>query len=130
MSKPPSADSTYGFQDDPPPEPQTGKKAPGKGKALSEAEMKKALAHQYLESGHEEDERQAEWDSRPPRQRWTPAWIEHGPLIASGMCVLFGVAGLAACAVLKLALPFYILPGLFLMFAVIGFVYTWFGLNQ
>ena len=56
--------------------------------------------------------------------------LEHGRLIGSGLCVLIGVSGVAVCASLNLPMPFYILPGIVLLFAVIGFVYTLFGLNQ
>jgi hypothetical protein len=129
MSQPPSADPPYGFKDEPGrPAPRPGKKAPGR--PLSESEAKKALADQYLQLGREDADRRAERESAPRRQRTGAAWVENGPLIASGICVVIGLAGLAACAVLDLALPFYILPGILVLLAVVGVVYTWFGLNQ
>ena len=125
MSRPPSDDPPYGFEDEPrQPAPRPAKKAPRK--ALSESEAKKALADQYLQTGRKKAER----DSTPRRQRTGAAWVAHGPLIATVMTVMIGLIGLAVCAILDLALPFYILPGLLLLFAVIGFVYTWFGLNE
>lgn len=129
MSQPPSADPPFGFQDEPArPAPPPGKKAPDR--ALSESEAKKALADQYLRAGRKEADRRAERESAPRRQRTGAAWVVHGPLIASGMMVVIALVGLAACAVLGLAMPFYILPGVLLLLAVVGFVWTWFGLNE
>ena len=56
--------------------------------------------------------------------------LEHGRLIGSGLCVLIGLVGVAVCAALHLPMPFYVLPVIFLMVAVAGFVYLLFGLNE
>ena len=128
MSQPPSGDSPFRPEDEPARPPRKSKKK--SRKAPSEAELKKALAEDLVRYGREQADRQAEEDARPPRQRSAGFLLEHGRLIGSGLCVLIGLFGVAVCAGLNLPLPFYILPAIFLLFAVIGFVYMLFGLNQ
>jgi hypothetical protein len=129
MSQPPSGDSPFRPEDEPARPPGEPRKKKSR-KAPSEAELKKALAEDLVRYGRGEADRQAEWDAIPPRRRSGGFLLEHGGLIGSGLCVLIGLFGVAVCAGLNLPMPFFILPAIFLLIAVIGFVYTWFGLNQ
>jgi hypothetical protein len=129
MSQPRSGDSPFRPEDEPARPPRKTRKKESR-KAPSEAELKKALAEDLVRYGREQADRQAEWDATPPRRRTGGFLLEHGRLIGSGLCVLIGLFGVAVCAGLNMPMPFFILPGIFLLIAVIGFVYTWFGLNQ
>jgi len=129
MSQLPSGDSPFRPEDEPARPPRKTRKKKSR-EAASEAELKKAWAEDLIRYGREEADRQAEWDATPPRRRSAGFLLEHGRLIGSGLCVLIGLFGVVVCAWLNLPMPFFILPAIFLLLAVIGFVYTWFGLNE
>ena len=129
MSQPPSGDYPLRPEDEPARPTRKNRKKKSR-KAPSEAELKKALAEDLVRYGREQAGRQAEEDARPPRRRSAGFLLEHGRLIGSGLCVLIGLFGVTVCAGLDLPLPFYIVPALFLLIAVIGFVYTLFGLIE